>query len=153
MPQHELVSVTLRGAPVRGVHHATDPESGWVSVLVVGSPPRLLVVRPDAVTFLGETCSSPPILRAGNAGAGSRADRDEVALSAGEVAGGFNRRGMDAKVVDTEVHLLDGALKIRAPFGDDDISTSNETILAKVGPLLSEIRKEAVGRRKEGMDE
>lgn len=70
---------------------------------------------------------------------------------AGEVARGFNCRGIEVKVVDGAVHLLDGAVKIRAPFREQDSSAMKETILARVGQFLTEMRDEGEGQQ-EGAD-
>ncbi len=111
---NEYVTVTLRTRSHRGVLYATDPESGWVSVVVPGVPPRLLVVRPELVSFSGESCPDPPVLLRS-----TRPRSDDSALvaanapTAPELAAALERRGMDAQVVDGGVRLLDGASRSR----------------------------------------
>lgn len=132
---NELVSVALREGSRKGVVYTQDPQDGWVSVLVRdGGGVRLLVVRPDIVTFTGEICEDPPILPA--------VVRAGKTVVAGQVADGFRARNVDAKVEDGVVLLLGGAVRVVAPFTVRDVLSCNETVLARVMPILTEIRAE-----------
>lgn len=145
--ENEIVTVSLHdGTKRNGVVYTIDPEQGWVTVIARdgGGERRLMIVRREWVGFTRRiSTDAPPTLDMENEEekGGSR-NRNRNSLSGAELVKELNLRRMEATLDGSSgtIWLLDGTVSIRAPYrADKDVSSTNETIAARVGAILGEI--------------